>query len=147
MCDAGEADSIEFLDRVSENFEKPPNFTVLTFAQAKKYILWIFVREGYFRRTRNLSVADVDAAIGDLLRIRFGERVVESDLIFALDLVTWMRKPVREIAIICEQQHACRIAIESPNRVDTFVRLHVIEDGGAILLITCRSDGILRLVQ
>ncbi len=101
------------------------------------------------RRTRagaSRPVVELDA-LAKPRDLRLGRRLSERRPVGALDPVARMREPVRQLAVVREQDEPGRVRVEAPDRVEPALRRHEVRHGLALARLARGRDDVERLVE
>ena len=101
-------------DRVADRREHPLDLVLAAFVDAE---LDCAGAEPAGLRGRGRAVVELDAGRAALERIVF-RVALDLGLVDLLDLVARMREPVRELAVVREQQRAGRVGVEAADGDD-----------------------------
>ena len=95
---------------------------------------------------RGLAVLEVDS--GDELRdLGVGRLALDVGLVDLVHLVLGMHEPVRELAVVREEERPGRVHVEPADGHDAVFVRHELDDGGPALRILGRRDDARGLVQ
>ncbi len=88
-------------------------------------------------------------AVGDALHVFLGDVLVGPHVIYFLFDVFRMGEFRSEVAVVGQQQHACGVAVEAPNRVDALGAgsLHQIHHCGAAVGVVAGGHAVLGFVE
>ena len=102
--------------------------------------------EPAYTRRRSDAVLELDS-LGEPAQRLVVRLLPRLDLVDLLDAVARVRKPVRERAVVREQEHAGRVDVEPPDRDDPRLVLDERDDGRPALRVAGRRDDARGLVQ
>ena len=97
-------------------------------------------------RRRRQPVLELDpvAEAGEIVRRR---RPFDVGFVDLRDAVAWVREPVREIAVVREEEGAGRVDVEPPDRDDPRLSGNEVDDRSPSVRVACRGDDAIGLVQ
>jgi hypothetical protein len=127
----------KMFDVVSNGFKHPANLAIYSLSQHNAQ-----TRRRYGMKSRNFrSLAIEKNSAQQFRRERWVPRAIHRHFIFLLDLVTWVRKPLRQVAIICENKQTFSLRIQASNIEETRKLLwKQIKDSIASVPILSRRD-------
>jgi uncharacterized protein with GYD domain len=97
-------------------------------------------------RGRSRTVVQLDARAKPLERV-VGGLALDLGLVDLLDLVARMREPVRELAVVGEQERSGRVGVQPPDGDDPRGMLDELDDGGPALWVAGGGDHARGLVE
>jgi hypothetical protein len=127
----------KMFDAVSNGFKHPANLPIYSLSQHNAQ-----TRRRYGMKSRNFRPLAIEKnSAQQFRRERWIPRPIHRHLIFLLDLVTWVGKPLRQVAIICEKKQTFSLRIQASNIEETRKLLwKQIKDSIASVLIFSRRD-------
>ncbi len=127
----------KMFDAVSNGFKHPANLAIYSLSQHNAQ-----TRRRYGMKSRNFRPLAIEKNSAQQFRRKhWVPRSIHRHLIFLLDLVTWVRKPLRQVAIICEKKQTFSLRIQASNIEETRKLLwKQIKDSIASVLIFSRRD-------
>lgn len=128
----------KMFDAVSNGFKHPANLTIYSLSQHNAQTRR---RDGV--DSHNLGPLAVEKNSAQQFR-REGwiPRPIQCHLIFLLDFVTWVGKPLRQVAIICEKKQTFSLRIQASNIEETrkLLRKQIKDSIASVLIFSGRDE-------
>jgi hypothetical protein len=128
----------KMLDAVSNGFKHPANLAIYSLSQHNAQ-----TRRRYGMKSRNFRPLAIEKnSAQQFRRERWIPRAIHRHLVFLLDLVTWVRKPLRQIAIICEKKQPFSLRVQAPNieEMRKFFRKQIKDSIASVLIFPGRDE-------
>ena len=148
LCQSGKLYAVEFDHSVSEMLEYAADDAVLAAVYLYAHLTLVGIVGIFDCIGMDLSVFQL-YSVRNLLQVVGCNVLVEEDVVHFLLEILRMGQLAGQIAVVCKQEYAGSVAVESSYWVDTFWAntLYDVHYGLALLRIVARSDTVLWLVE
>ena len=130
-------------DRVADSSEHPLDLVLAAFVHAQ---LDAVRAEAASSGARGRTVVELEPSFQAAKRV-VGRLALDIGLVDLLDLVARVGEPVRELAVVREQEGTRRVGVEATDRDDARLVVDEPDDRGPTLRVARSGDGAGRLVQ
>jgi hypothetical protein len=128
----------KMFDAVPNGFKHPVNLPIDSLSQHNAQTCR---RDGV--KSRNFCPLAIEKnSAQQFRRERWIPRPIHRHLIFLLDLVTWVGKPLRQVAIICEKKQTFSLRVQAPNIEETrkLLRKQIKDSIASVLIFSGRNE-------
>jgi hypothetical protein len=130
-------------DRVTDGVEHPLDLAIAPFVNRQ---LDPVIADAAHLRGRGHAVVELHSLAQRTQHV-LARTPADLGLVDLLDLVARVGEPVRERAVVREQERAGRVGVEPSHRHDTRALRHELDNRGTALWIACGRHDACRLVQ